>query len=127
MQAIAYIRVGPMGRGDVHSAERQRAVIQRWADQAGVTITDTVTELESGTGPLRQLDAAVGRMEAGTAGTVIVAGLDRLGRSLGTGAGHVTRASAAGRLVAVREGLDTSEPAGRMMAATLAGLAEVWH
>lgn len=125
-KAIAYVRINPTAamRGELaHGVNAQTVAIQEWADEAGVTITELVVECRSGRGPLRKLNGALESMERGEADTLVVADLYRLGRSVKTAARYMERAAEAGRLVAVRQAVDTGQPLGRFLALAVAGLA----
>ena len=67
------------------------------------------------------LQAALGEVEAGRLGGIITAKIDRLGRSSADVMGLVERAQRRGwRIVALDVGLDSTTPAGELVAAALA-------
>ena len=67
------------------------------------------------------LQAALAEIEAGRLGGIVVAKIDRLGRSSADVMGLVERAQRRGwRLVALDVGLDSTTPAGELVAAALA-------
>lgn len=82
-QAIPYYRVstdkqGASGLG----LEAQRATVQQWAQQAGVTLVREFVEIESGRKPVRrQLSQAMG-MAQRLDMVLVVAKLDRLSRDV---------------------------------------------
>ena len=71
------------------------------------------------------ITAALEELDAGTAGALMVAKLDRLSRSLLDFAGLMERARQRGwAIIALDLGVDTSTPAGEMMANVLATFAQ---
>jgi len=71
------------------------------------------------------LERALDALRSGEADGIVVAKLDRLGRSVLAVAGLMAEAERRGwRLVALDVGVDTATPAGRMLAHVLAALAE---
>lgn len=83
--AIAYIRVSTQKQGKSGlGLEAQQALIQRFADQEGIQITQTFTEIQSGKDDDQrrpQLNAALEAARKAKA-PVIVAKLDRLSRDV---------------------------------------------
>lgn len=125
-----YIRVsrvsGREGESFISPSEQRRA-IEGWASLHGKTIGEVFEDLdESGKARHRPgLDAAIARVQAGTSGGVVVAKLDRFGRSvphLGELLAILDENEAA--LFTVSEGLDTSGNTGRMIATILSAVAE---
>jgi DNA invertase Pin-like site-specific DNA recombinase len=71
------------------------------------------------------LQSALGDVEGGRAGAIVVAKLDRLSRSLLDFAGLMARAQGRGwNLVALDLGIDLSTPAGEFMASVMASAAQ---
>jgi DNA invertase Pin-like site-specific DNA recombinase len=127
---IGYVRVSRVaGReGDSFiSPEIQRERIEAHAKAHGHEIVSWETDLDQPGSryerPAFQL--ALEAVEQGAAGGIIVAKLDRFARSVAGAAQAVARLEASGGvLVAVDLGLDTSNPAGKLMRNVLMALAE---
>ena len=97
----------------IDKLKAQGLAIAGWFEDAG----------RSGASMTRRpgLRAALIEIERGRAGGLIVAKIDRLGRSSADVCGLVERANREGwRLIALDAGLDTTTPAGEMVAAALA-------
>jgi len=109
---IPYLR---QSRAKEHtiSIEEQMRSIQRWAQDAGVQISDPVIEQNvSGSKDWRrrELGQAVIACQEGRAGGIIVAWQDRLSREQGLATAEVWEAlkTSQARLVVTEEGLDTA-------------------
>src|SRR3954447_23844003 len=95
------------------AAAIQNLTLAEWHEDAG----------RSGVNTTRRpgLQAALEAVKAGRVGGIIVAKIDRLGRSSADVCGLVERAHREGwRLIALDIGLDTTTPAGELVAAALA-------
>src|SRR4051794_7852818 len=121
MVVDAYIRVSRVGRR--HGAKfisplEQRDQIQAWARMQGATIAEVLEELdESGSRRDRPLlMRALERVEAGLTNGVVVAHLDRFGRSLVHGLDAIERIrQAGGTFVSVADGFDIRTPTGKLV------------
>jgi len=130
MRVVGYIRVSRVGKRDgerfISPAEQRKAIVA-WADLHGHSIVEVIEDLDQpGTKRDRPgLERALGLIEASRAQGVVVAKLDRFGRSvphLGQLLDLLARHDAA--LFTVAEGIDTSGRAGRMIATILSAIAE---
>lgn len=123
--------VGGRGGDRFHAEREQIEEIQRGVSGIkGAQLELLPSELDvSGGLPLEQrpsLLRAVEGVENGTYAGVIVAYLSRLGRSVSEQLRAWDRVEAAGgRIVVVREGIDTSTPTGRMLRTILLAVAEM--
>lgn len=126
MHAIGYARVSTAEQRDNGaSLDVQRAELTAAAELRGWTLD----VLEDAAHSARDLERpaildALGRLERGAAGALIVAKLDRLSRSLYDFAGIMETARRQGWIVVALDcAVDTSTPAGEMMANVLATFA----
>lgn len=127
LRVLGYVRVSTeeQGRSGAGLAA-QRAALRQACEQRGYEL-----ELVEDSGySAKSLDrpgiiAALEELDAGRAGTLMVAKLDRLSRSLLDFAGLMERARQRGwAIIALDLGVDTSTPAGEMMANVLATFAQ---
>ncbi len=123
-RVVALVRVST---GE-QSTESQRQEIERWAALQGAQVATWYTE-EGVSGAARErpvLDRLVADARRGRVGTVVVAELSRLGRSLARVALTMDELREVGvSIVSLREGLDTSTPMGRAMAQMAGVFAEL--
>lgn len=122
-----YIRVSTDRQADSGAGlAAQETAIHAEADRRGWTLRHIYTDTGSGrslTGR-PQLAEALAAVE-GCSGTLLVAKLDRLSRSLLDFAGLLARAQGAGwNLVALDLGVDLSTPAGEFLASVMASAAQ---
>lgn len=120
-------RVGGRGGDSFISPAVQRERIEAWATAHGHRIVVLHEELdESGARADRpKLLAAIARVEAGESDGVIVAKLDRFGRSLVDGLQLIERLQAAGGVfVSVADGFDLTTDTGRLVLRMMLSLAE---
>ena len=125
-----YVRVskvgGRAGRRFISPA-LQREQIHAWAKARGAHVLEVFEELdESGARADRPLlQEAIRRVEAGISQGVVVAVLDRFGRSLVDSLALIDRIQAAGgTFVAVQNGLDLTTDTGRLVLRIMLSLAE---
>lgn len=115
MTTFIYSRVST----DKQEAGKQTATLLREFPQATV-----VEEVMSGAKEKPGLDALLARMTAGD--TLVVSGIDRLGRNAGELIRTLDSLNARGIvLVSRREGIDYRTPVGRFVAQVLAAVAEM--
>lgn len=125
-----YVRVSRIGG---RSGERfispthQRQQIEGWATLHGALIGEVFEELDESGGradrPL--LQEAVARVERGESNGIVVAKLDRFGRSLTHGLAAIERIRrAGGTFVSVADGFDLSTDSGRLMLRFMLAMAE---
>ncbi len=125
-----YVRVSQVGgRGGQSfiSPVVQREQIEAWAVANGSLIAQVFEELdESGARADRPLlAAAIERVEHGETQGIVVAKLDRFGRSLVDGLSKIDRIAAAGGIfVSVQDGLDLSTPTGKLVLRIMFSMAE---
>jgi len=124
-QLAAYLRVSTSAQAASGiGMDVQRDSITTAAAQAGYTITAWHEDAGKSGASMRNrpgLQAALASITSGEAGGLVVAKIDRLGRSSSDVLGLVERAHREGwRLLALDVGLDTTTPAGEMVAAALA-------
>jgi DNA invertase Pin-like site-specific DNA recombinase len=130
---IGYIRVSTAGQATSGvGLDAQRHAITDYAARNGLTIVEWQEDAGiSGAGMSNRpgLLAALAGIETGRAGGLVVAKVDRLGRSTHDVSGIVERAQREGwRVIAVDVGLDTATPSGEMVATCLAMAARFeWH
>lgn len=133
MTAVAYTRVSTAGQAESGiGLDAQRHAIREYATRAGLTIAGWYEDagisgarMSNRPGLLAALDA----IGSGQAGALIVAKVDRLGRSTHDVSGLVERAQREGwRVIAVDVGLDTATPSGELVATALMMAARFeWH
>lgn len=125
-----YVRVSQTrGRvaGRLQSPRVQREQVQRWAAAHGASLSRVFEEIdESGARSDRPLLAeALARVEMGESEGVVVATLDRFGRSLIDALSAIERIqSAGGTFVSVHEGLDLATDTGRLVLRIMFSMAE---
>lgn len=115
----AYIRVSHTGdRSEEESTEMYEAMIRDWADRSGATIGVVVTDTDvSGAAPVaeRGLERLIQRAEAGESEGIVTPFLDRFGRDSIQGAIALKRITdAGGKLVAVRDGFDSTDEGSKL-------------
>jgi DNA invertase Pin-like site-specific DNA recombinase len=125
MALAAYLRVSTAGQAASGvGIAAQRAAITQAADQGGFDVGTWHEDAGRSGASMRNrpgLRAALDEVASGCAGGIVVAKIDRLGRSSGDVCGLVEEAHRVGwRLLALDVGLDTSTPAGELVAAALA-------
>lgn len=125
-----YVRVSHVGsRGGANfiSPALQREKIERWASLHDARLDRVFEELdESGARQDRpMLMEAIARVEAGTTNGIVVAKLDRFGRSLRHGLVAIERITdAGGTLVSVEDGFDFGTDTGRLVLKIMLSMAE---
>ena len=129
MKIIGYVRVSTDEQADSGAGLAvQRAAIEAEATRRGwqlVAIHEDAGASGKSLNGRPGLAAALEAVEAGEASGLVVAKLDRLSRSLLDFAGLMARSQRKGwALVALDLGVDTSTPAGEMMASVLAIFAQ---
>ena len=136
-RAVAYVRVSKE-RDDMVSPELQETAIGDYCARQGYQLVTTLTDLDlSGRfWRRRQVEQAVGMIEAGDADVLVVYKVSRVARNRLDWAVAVDRVEAAGgRLEAATEPVDTSTATGRFTRGMLAEMAafesdrigEVWR
>lgn len=126
---VAYIRVSTAEQADSGlGLEAQSAAVTAECARRGWELVAIYEDAGASGKTLRQrpgLEAALAAIENGTAGTLMVAKLDRLSRSLLDFAGLMADAQRRGwNLVAMDLGIDLSTPAGEFMASVMASAAQ---
>jgi DNA invertase Pin-like site-specific DNA recombinase len=129
VNVVAYLRVSTAEQaGSGLGLDAQKAAIVGEAERRGWTVLDTLEDAGlsgKSLGNRPGLERALATVESGEASALVVAKLDRLSRSLLDFAGIMERARQNGwSLVALDLGVDTSTPAGEMMANVLATFAQ---
>jgi site-specific DNA recombinase len=130
MLVDGYVRVSQVGgrRGERFiSATVQRERIEAWVTLHGAWLGEVFEELDESGGrrdrPL--LLRAIRRVETGESRGIVVAKLDRFGRSLIDGLGAIERITAAGgTLVSVEDGFDLGTDTGRLVYRIMLSMAE---
>jgi DNA invertase Pin-like site-specific DNA recombinase len=105
----------------------QKEQIEGWAKLHGATVACVFEELdESGARSDRpMLMEALQRVESGLSQGIVVAKLDRFGRSLVDGLANIERIrSAGGTFVSVQDGLDLGTPTGKLILRIMFSMAE---
>jgi DNA invertase Pin-like site-specific DNA recombinase len=129
MKVVGYVRVSTAEQADSGAGlETQRAAISAEAVRRHwqlVSVYEDAGASGKSMSGRQGLQRALEAVERGEAGALVVAKLDRLSRSLVDFAGLMDRARRKGwSLVALDLGVDTSTPAGEMMASVLATFAQ---
>jgi len=125
-----YVRVSKVGGRASRrfiSPALQREQIHAWANLQGARVLEVFEELdESGARADRPLlQEAIRRVEAGVSQGVVVAVLDRFGRSLVDSLALIDRIQVAGgTFAAVQNGLDLTTDTGRLVLRIMLSLAE---
>jgi DNA invertase Pin-like site-specific DNA recombinase len=125
-----YVRVSRVGgrKGERFiSPAVQREMIEGWAVMRGARLLEVFEELDEsgGRADRPQLEMALGRVESGISQGIVVAKVDRFGRSLLSGLAAIERIKVAGgTFVSVQDGLDTSTDSGRLVLRILLSLGE---
>ena len=128
-----YVRVSQVAGRDAnrerfHSPAVQREQLEGWAKLHGHVLGEMFEELDESGGradrPL--LMAAIERIESGESQGLVVARLDRFGRSLLHGLAAIERITAAGaRVVSVQDGVDFSTDTGRLVLRVMLSMGEL--
>lgn len=120
-RAIAYIRVSVVGdraaRGRFESPDLQRAAIDGWCEQHGVTVVEEVRDLNRSGGTLTRpgLVQALAIIEAGGADGIVVARSDRASRRTLHGLSLVDDLERRGGWIVATDGtIDTTTRVGRL-------------
>jgi DNA invertase Pin-like site-specific DNA recombinase len=129
MKVVGYVRVSTAEQADSGAGlETQRAAISAEAVRRHwqlVSVYEDAGASGKSMSGRQGLQRALEAVERGEAGALVVAKLDRLSRSLVDFAGLMDRARRKGwSLVALDLDVDTSTPAGEMMASVLATFAQ---
>jgi DNA invertase Pin-like site-specific DNA recombinase len=129
MRVVSYARVSTQEQADSGAGlGAQRRAVEAEAERRGWTIAEQFEDAGASGKSLAGrpgLQGALEAVERGEAGALVVAKLDRLSRSLLDFASLMERARSRGwSLVALDLGVDTSTPAGEMMASVLATFAQ---
>jgi DNA invertase Pin-like site-specific DNA recombinase len=116
----AYIRVSDLGgREEEESTEVYEAQCREWANRNGVEIDEVVDDTDvSGSVAVseRGLERLIERVESGESDGIVTPYLDRFGRDLIEGAVALKKISdAGGKLVAVRDGFDSTSPGSELV------------
>lgn len=124
-RAVAYVRVSKERDGMI-SPELQLASIEKHCERSDYTIVETITDLDM-TGRFwkrRQVERAIGMIEAGQADVLVVWKVSRVSRNRKDWAIAVDRVEGiGGRLESATEPMDTSTSSGRFARGMLAELA----
>jgi DNA invertase Pin-like site-specific DNA recombinase len=125
---IGYVRVSTGAQGDSGlGLEAQRTAITDEARRRGWELVEIVEDVASGASMRRRpkLARALRRIEDGEAEALIAAKLDRVSRSVADFASLLERAHKRGwKLVVLDLGIDTTTPAGEMLASIMASVAQ---
>jgi DNA invertase Pin-like site-specific DNA recombinase len=128
LRVLGYVRVSTEEQGKSGAGlAAQRAAIRTACDERGWDLVEVMEDKGFSAKSLERpgITGLLEQLESGGAGALMVAKLDRLSRSLLDFAGLMERARHQGwALVALDLGVDTSTPAGEMMANVLATFAQ---
>ena len=128
VRAVGYLRVSTGGQVESGAGlDAQRATLAERADREGWTLELVADEGLSGASVTKRpaLLDALARLDAGDADVLVAAKLDRVSRSVADFAALLDRARDRGwRLVLLDLGVDTSTPAGELVASTIAASAQ---
>jgi DNA invertase Pin-like site-specific DNA recombinase len=121
MNAVIYARVSTA----TQNPQVQVDVCQDYARRQSWRVQAVVAETGSGASYRRQLDQLEEQARRHAFDVLVVAGLDRLGRSTVDVLSRIDRFSRAGcAVVSIREGIDLSSAAGRLQVQLLSAFAE---
>lgn len=125
-KAIAYIRVSTDKQVEEGiSLDAQRQKIEAYASLYDLELADVIVEQGSAKTLEREgLKSVLARLQAGEAGAVIVAKLDRLTRSVADLGYLVEKHFQAAALLSVGEQIDTRSAAGRLVLNVLASVSQ---
>ena len=127
-RVVGYVRVSTIEQGDSGAGlEAQRLAIKSEVARRGWRLVGIFEDVMSGStvNGRHGLQNALSAVESGKARTLVVAKLDRLSRSLMDFAALMERSRKKGwSLVALDLGVDTTTPAGEMMASVVASVAQ---
>lgn len=125
-KAIAYIRVSTDKQAEQGiSLDAQRQKIEAYASLYDLQLVDVVVEQGSAKTLERDgLKSVLARLQAGEAGALIVAKLDRLTRSVADLGYLVEKHFQAAALLSVSEQIDTRSAAGRLVLNVLASVSQ---
>lgn len=125
---LGYARVSTTEQADSGAGlDAQRHTIEAECAYRGLTLERIYVDagVSGRTLDRPALSEALSALDEGRAGALVVAKVDRLSRSLADFAGLMQRAERCGwRIVALDLGVDTTTPAGEMMAGVIAGIAQ---
>jgi DNA invertase Pin-like site-specific DNA recombinase len=126
---VAYVRVSTEEQADSRlGLESQRAAIAAECERRGWTLVETFEDAAASGKSLAgrpALERALNAVQTGLAGALVVAKLDRLSRSLLDFAALMEQARRQGwALIALDLSVDTTTPAGEMMANVMATFAQ---
>lgn len=130
MRFVPYVRVSQVGGREGESfisPGEQKAKVEAWAKALDHELTDVYEDLDQPGSRLDrpQLTAAMAVVESGEADGIVVAKLDRFTRSTAHLGPLIERLrKAGGVLVSVGEGIDTSTPAGKLVADIMGAISE---
>lgn len=121
MKVALYARVSMAERQD---PENQLIELRRWATLSGHEVEGEYTDLISSRDTRPQKEAVLKKMRLGTIDGVAFVALDRWGRNMSELVLELEEFSKSGKsMISLKEGLDLSTAAGRMMANVLAAMA----
>lgn len=128
MRAVGYVRVSTAEQGESGAGlEAQRRAVASEAERRGWDLDDVYEDRASGRSTKNRpgLKKALRALETGAADVLVVSKLDRLSRSLQDFAGVMERSRRESwALVALDLGVDTSTPAGEMVANVMMAVAQ---
>lgn len=128
MQAVGYVRVSTSDQGESGAGvEAQKRAVLEESARRGWKLVDIFTDLASGKSTKNRpgLERALEMLGTGRSDVLLVSKLDRLSRSLQDFAELMERSRREGwALVALDLGVDTSTPAGEMVANVMMAVAQ---
>lgn len=123
LRAIGYLRVSTVEQAESEAGvAAQRTAITAAASARGWDLVSVMEDVPASSATLDRpgLQDALRTLDRGKADVLVVSKLDRLSRSVSQGAEVLTRANRRGwALVALDIGIDTTTPAGEMVAHTI--------
>lgn len=128
LKVVGYVRVSTSEQGDSGAGlDAQRSAIKSEASRRGWNLLEIHEDVASGKSLRKRLglEAALHAVETGEADGLVVAKLDRLSRSLQDFSDLMARARMGGwAITALDVGVDTTTPAGEMVASMMAVIAQ---
>jgi len=125
LKLIGYVKVSTARQREGYSLEAQREAIERYCQAHGHELVDIEKESESAIKARPVFQRVKAQVLDGKADGLIVAKLDRLGRSVRDLANIAEELSQAGKqLISVRDNIDTSTSNGKLLFHILSAVAE---
>lgn len=125
MKLLGYVRVSSVSQAKGFGLEAQKELIENFCRVQGHELLGILEEVQSALSQRPVFEKLKARVLSGEADGIIVAKLDRLGRSVLDLANIVAELRKAGKqLISVSDNIDTSSPNGKLLFHILSAIAE---